>query len=599
MIDTVRKISGLLDPRERRQALKVMLVIILMAFIEVLGIASILPFMAVLSAPETVQSNEWLNWLYIHFNFQSINQYLFFLGISVLIVLVISNIIKGFSRWVTLHYSQMSGYTISQRLFFQYMHQPYVFFLQRNSNDLSKNVLAEVNSLTNNILMTSMDLCARILVSLSILALLIFIDPILAFVSFMVLGGAYGAIYLTIRRVLMREGDERLKAQGTRYKLVNEAFQGIKNIKLTGHEETYANLYDKPVKTYAKTTALASALGELPRFALEIIAFGGILLIILYLLLKNAELNTALPLITLYAFAGYRLMPNLQLIFQGFTRLNFYGVVLDNISRELEGTAQSLQRAPENDTTALPFEKKIAVRDVSFEYPSLDRPVLKNISLDISARSVIGIAGKTGSGKTTLVDIIVGLIDPSSGSLMIDGTILNDDTRRAWQKNTAYVTQHIYLSDDTIRRNIAFGEIEENIDDARIKKAARMACIADFIETDLPEAYETYIGENGIRLSGGQRQRIGLARALYLDRPLLVLDEATSALDPATEEAVIRNIHEDSHDRTIIMITHRLLSLRNCNMVYLIENGRIAGQDHYDALWADNPKFRNLGQLSP
>lgn len=558
---------SLLEPQERLQAFGLLCLIVLMAFVEVLGIASIIPFMAVLSEPPIVETNKWLKWGYERFEFTSINNYLFALGLIVLMFLIFSNALKGFTRWATLNFSQMRGHGISRRLFTLYLNQPYDFFLERNSSELSKNILAEVYELTNNILVPCMDLAARLMVMVSVILLLCVIDPVLAISAAFVLGGLYGFIFWALRGYLAKLGQRRVKAQAARYKIVGEAFQGIKNLKLTGHEQTYQGLFEKPSATYSSSSALSATIAEMPRYALEVIAFGGILLIVLYMLMNEVPLDQSLPLITLYAFAGYRLMPNLQAGFQSLAKMKFYNAALTNVLSELKLTSQTVQPSKNADIPALPFKNAIEVRDLSFSYAGSTQYVLHNLNLTIPANSTTGIVGKTGSGKTTFVDILLGLLRPSRGAVYVDGTGLTQDNLAAWQKNLAYVAQHIYLSDDTVRRNIAFGMRDEDIDEAQVRRAAQMACIDTFIETELGNGYDTIVGENGIRLSGGQRQRLGLARALYLDRSVLVLDEATSALDTETEESVMEAITALKHQKTIILIAHRLSTLENCDQV--------------------------------
>lgn len=563
MFKTIRKLLALIDRRERAQAAGLLALIILMAFVEVLGIASILPFMAVLSNPEVVETNRWLRAGYEMLGFESVNRYLFFLGLVVLFILIASNTLKAVTRWATLHFSFMCGHLISKRLFTHYLNQPYSFFLERNSAHLSKNVLSEVQALVQNIFIPMMDLLARALVTVTVLGFLLFIDPLLAVIAAAVLGGAYAGIYLFFNKRVRRYGRDRQAAQGERYKIVNEAILGIKNIKLTAHEATYCQYYEAPSHRFADSQSKNGAIGEVPRYALEIIGFGGILLIILYLLLAGQGLAQALPLMALYALAGYRLMPNLQAIYAALNKLRFSGPILENITSELTPTSVAL--APAAASVALPFRQTIRLSGIRFRYANTERDILNGIDLEIPANSTVGIVGKTGSGKTTLVDIILGLLRPTDGTITIDGVLLTDDYLRAWQQNLAYVSQHIYLCDDTVRQNIAFGTPDTDIDEARIRDAARMACLDRFIEDELPNGYDTIIGENGIRLSGGQRQRLGLARALYLNRPVLVLDEATSALDSETEDGVMAAIERLGGLRTIIMIAHRAGTLKICD----------------------------------
>lgn len=574
MMKLTRQINSLLTVRERRQALVVLALTSLMALMEVIGIASILPFMAVLASPGIVETNQYLRQGYEFFGFSSVNRYLFFLGLVVLLALVLNNSVKALTRWKTLDFSIMSGHSISSRLLHQYLHQPYAYFLSRNSAHLNKNILDETARLVTNVIVPMAEVVARLISIAAILALIMYVDPVLAVSAAVILGCAFGMVYLAMRKWLLVKGRERMEAQGQRYQIVNEALSGIKNVKLTGNEDTYAALYQTPSRIYAKTTASSSIASEIPRYALEIIGFGGILLIILYLLLQKQGVSHALPLITLYAFAGYRLMPSFQVWFQSYTRIRFHTAVLDTLEKEMKETALNPQALGliEADTPALPFNDRIEFSNVSFQYDMGARPVISNLNFTLNRNTSVGIVGKTGSGKTTMVDLLLGLLTPTSGEILIDGVALTDQTRRAWQKNCAYVTQHIYLCDDTVRANIAFGVAPEKIDDAMVRQAAKMAALDAFVENDLPHGYDTIVGENGIRLSGGQRQRIGLARALYLNRPILVLDEATSALDTDTETEVMQAVANFSKQKTIIMIAHRLSTLEKCGQILRLES---------------------------
>lgn len=585
----VRKILELLDRRERAQAYTLLAMIVLMSIIEILGIASILPFMAVLADPGVVQSNTWLRAGYEALGFTSTNHYLFALGLLVLLVLLASNAVKAITRWATLYYSHMWGNSVSCRLFDTYLSQPYPFFLQRNSADIAKNILAEVQTLTNNVIIASLDMLARVLVSVVVLGLLLVIDPLLASVTFVVLGGAYVVVYMLLRRILLVESERRKFAQGERYKIVNEAFHGVKNLKLSGYEKLYGKYFAAPSRIFARSMARNSLVGEMPRYALEVIAFGGILLITLYLLLRSDRgISEALPMIALYAFAGYRLMPGLQGIYGALTKIRFHMPVLDVIRGELAlGHA-----AEDSNVAAVPFTRAIRFDQVGFCYQGGDRNVLRDVNFSIPAQAMIGIIGRTGSGKTTMIDLMLGLLQPSTGHILVDDVAVDDENRRAWQKNLSYVSQHIYLCDDTIASNIAFGVPPDQIDMNRVKRAATMACLDAFIETELEQGYKTVVGENGIRLSGGQRQRIGLARALYLDRPVLVLDEATSALDPATETAVMQAIHGLGRQKTIIMISHRLELLARCDSIYIVRDGTVTQGRIDPALDRESESFR-------
>ena len=329
----------------------------------------------------------------------------------------------------------------------------------------------------------------------------------------------------------------------------------------------------------------------MPRFVLEAIAFGGILLIILYILANTGSVNDAIPIISLYAFAGYRLMPAIQVIYLSSTRLKFVGPALDKIINDIK----NLKPLNLNQNQGvLNFNKAIDLKNISYNYPNSQRTSLKNINLSIPNSSRVGIMGQTGCGKTTMVDIILGLLDPEKGTLEVDGQIIKDQNRRSWQRSIGYVPQQIYLSDDTIAANIAFGVDPKDINKDLVERASKIANLHEFVINELPDQYETSVGERGIRLSGGQRQRIGIARALYHNPKVLILDEATSALDDQTEKVVMEAIHNLDKNITIIIIAHRLSTIKNCDIVYLLEKGELKNTGTFEEIIKANNNFDTI-----
>lgn len=596
MTGTIRRLFDLLTPHERRRLLLVFGAVLLNAIVEVAGIASVVPFLTLVANPDAVQSNALLQWLYRTLGFSSTHWFLLFLGFIVLGVIVASNAVAALSTWAMLRFSWMRNHSLSRRLLASYLHRPYAFFLDQNTAMLGRNILMETQQVVNGLLIPGMQTLARGFVILFILAFLLILNPLLALIMTFALGSAYGAIYMLVRRRLARIGRERVEANTQRFKVANEAFGAIKLIKLLGKDRLFVERYTDSSFRYSDRMATGALISMVPRFALEAIAFGGILVVVLYLLGTQRELSQVLPLIGLYAFAGYRLMPALQTIFSGATQVRFNLASLNILHEALEGT--TTPEAPSAEPIApLPFHHRLDLENVTFRYPSAGGPVIEGLDLSIPVGASVGFAGRTGSGKTTIVDLILGLLEPTSGTLWVDGEAITDATRRRWQRDLGYVPQEIYLTDDTIARNIALGISDEEINMDAVEQAARIANLHDFVVTSLPEGYEATVGERGIRLSGGERQRIGIARALYHDPAVLVLDEATSALDGATEEAVFRAIANVARVKTLIVIAHRLTTVKDCDVVYVIEAGRIIAQGTYDELMATCPKFREMAKV--
>jgi ABC-type multidrug transport system fused ATPase/permease subunit len=331
----------------------------------------------------------------------------------------------------------------------------------------------------------------------------------------------------------------------------------------------------------------------LPRFAFETIAFGAILLIAVYLIAMRRDMSAVIPVISLYAFAGYRMMPAFQHIYAGITQIRFHSGALDLLSEDLARTAP----LPPESTPALPFQREIVLRDVSFAYPQTSA-ALRTVSLSIRANTTVAVVGASGAGKTTLIDVLLGLLRPQTGDIRVDGVDIDNSNVRAWQRNIGYVPQQIYLVDDSVAANIALGVPPEHIDRAAVEHAARIANLHDFIIGSLPNHYDTVIGERGIRLSGGQRQRIGIARALYADPSVLVLDEATSALDGVTESAIMEALGALAHKKTIVIIAHRLSTVEKCDVIYLMNEGRVVGQGSFAALRRESPLFQKMTAAS-
>ena len=593
----VRKLFDLFTARERRKLILVFGAVVLHALVEVVGIASIVPFLTLVANPSAVQDNAILHWFFATLGFASVNWFLLFLGFVVLGVLVLSNAIAALATWAILRFSWMQNHRLSRRLLASYLHRPYVFFLNQNTATLGRNILMETQQVVNGLVIPGMKALTKGFVILFILVFLLAIDPMLALVMMATLGSAYGVIYAFVHRKLERIGRERVEANTERFKVANEAFGAIKLLKLLGKEKLFIERYSTQSFRYSDRMASAALISSIPRYAMETIAFGGILVVVLYLLGMRRNLGQVLPLVGLYAFAGYRLMPALQVLFSGAAQVKFNAAALDVLHEALEGDVIHATSA-DRDAVPLPFHETLELRNVTFRYPGAGLPVIEGLNLTINAGSSVGFAGRTGSGKTTTVDLILGLLRLAGGGIYVDGTEITDENLGGWQRNLGYVPQEIYLTDDTVARNIALGIPDEQINMRAVECAARIANVHDFILTSLPDGYQTAVGERGVRLSGGERQRIGIARALYHDPAVLVLDEATSALDGATEEGVFKAIANVAKVKTLIIIAHRLTTVKDCDVVYVVDDGRIVAQGKYDELLSSNAQFRNMAKVS-
>ena len=583
-MQTFKKILFLLSYQERKSAGLLLIMSIIMALLDMIGIVSILPFISVLTNPSLIETNMILNNMFKITNFlgvQDYKQFLFVLGIFVFLLLIFSNAFKVLTSYVQIRFVYLREYSIGKRLVEGYLRQPYSWFLSRNSADLGKTILSEVSQVVGNGMRPLIDLIAKGAIAISIITLLIIVDPKLSIIVGLSLSCAYLLIFYFVRNYLNQTGEKRLINNELRFTIVNEAFGAAKEVKVGGLEEFYIKSFSNSAEAYAGTTASSQVISQLPRYILEAIAFGGILLIILYIMSRTGNFNNALPIISLYVFASYRLIPALQQIYACLTQLTFIGPSLNKLHDDLKSLKQYNK---DSNQAGLAFNDKIILKDVHYTYPNSSRAALKDINLIIPAKSTVGFVGTTGGGKTTTIDIILGLLEPQKGTLEIDGIVIKKHNSRSWQQVIGYVPQNIYLSDNTIASNIAFGQKPDEINQTQVEKAAKIANLHDFIIDELPKKYQTKIGERGVRLSGGQCQRVGIARALYHNPKVIILDEATSSLDNETEKVVMEAVNNLSKDITIILIAHRLNTVKNCDNIYKLEKGQLVDQGSFNEL---------------
>lgn len=581
-MQTFKKLLFLLSNSERKDAALVLFMISIMALLDVVGVASILPFMAVLTNPSLIETNLILkNMFQVSnvFGVENNQQFLFALGIFVFAILVISLAFKALTTYVQVRFVQMREYTLGKRLVEGYLHQPYSWFLSRHSADIGKTILSEVSQVVVNGFKQIMELIARGLVSFAILILLILTDLKLTLIIGLFIGGTYGIIVLFTRNFLNKIGEERLKNNQLRFTAVIEAFGAAKEVKVGGLEQTYIKSFSQSAKMYAQTQASWQIIAQLPRFILEAIGFGGVLLLILFIMNKTGNFNNAIPILSFYVYAFYRLLPSIQQVYISITTLSFVGPSLNKLIDDIT----NLKPFNVNQSKIkLPLKTEITLDNVCYNYPDSSRTALRDINLNIPAKTTVGFIGASGSGKTTAVDIILGLLEPQKGQLKVDGQTITKQNSRSWQRSIGYVPQNIYLIDDSVAANIAFGVDPKNINQEAVEKASKIANLHEFITDELPTQYQTLIGERGVKLSGGQRQRIGIARALYHEPQLLIFDEATSALDNLTEQAVMEAVDILNKDITIILIAHRLNTLRNCDIIFKLEKGKLIKQGKFD-----------------
>ena len=589
---TLKKLLFLLTNYQRRQAFILLFMITIMALIEMMGVASILPFVTVLTNPGLIETNFILNKMFqISNNFGVENNldFLFALGVLIFLLLIISISFKALTLYIQIQFVEKLQHDISKRLVERYLNQPYSWFLNRHSADFAKTILSEVDNVLGNGITPMIELIAKSMITITIFGLLLVVDMKTSLIVSFLLGGSYGIIYKLSSKHVGELGKDRLKKNQLLFTSVSDAFGALKEIKVGGLEQIYVRRFSDPAQTIAKNQASSTIIRELPRYVLEAIAFGGIILLILYLMIEKGSFNNALPIISLYAFAGYRLLPALQQIYASFSKFIFIGPSLDKIFYDFKNLKTFDLEQPEE---FLEFNKVINLKDINFNYPNTSRLAIRNLTLSIPANNTVAFVGSTGSGKTTVVDIILGLLEAQKGILEVDGIAIKKQNIKSWQRSIGYVPQNIFLTDDTIAANIALGVDHKDINLETVEEVSKIANLHKFVIEELNDKYQTKIGERGVRLSGGQRQRIGIARALYNKPKLLILDEATSALDNKTEKAVMEAVNNLSKSITIILIAHRLNTVKNCDEIFLLEKGELKDKGNFEDLINNNENFR-------
>jgi len=567
MLSTFHKVWQLFTPSERRRTLLMLVLIILMALAETVGVISIMPFLSALGRPEIVHENPWLQRLYSASDAHGTRSFIVLLGLISMAAVVLSSAFKTVTLHLVTRFVYMLRHSLSTRLLERYLGQSYEFFLSRNPAELSKNVLSEADQLTFSLLQPLSLLIAHGTVVVAMVALVVAYDPAMALVIVLAVGLLYGLIYLLVRQRLKHVGQARQQADIGRYQACNEALGGIKDVKVTHTGAAWLGAYARDSRQFARHMATAETISSSPLYIVEAVGYSGLILIALFLLLRSDNIGQVLPALGMYGFAAYRLLPAAQIMYRGFARLQYSAATLDLIHQDLNLPIAVGKEAGEPITP----RKEIRLRGIRYAYPSApDKPALDGVDLLIPVHSSTGIAGQSGAGKSTLMDVLLGLLQPQAGTLEVDGVPITTANLADWQRAIGYVPQHIYLADASVAENIAFGVPRDQIDMATVQRAARAAQIHDFVVSELPQGYNTTVGDRGVRLSGGQRQRVGIARALYRDPPVLMMDEATSALDGATELAVNEAIRALSGSKTIVVIAHREASLRACEQVILL-----------------------------
>ncbi len=593
MFKDIKRIISLLNYKQIQRAKYLLLLMISMGIFELISIISIFPLISLISNPKIIYEKPALFFIYNLLSFNSLKDFVIFSGFFCLVAFSLSICIKTLTNYLQILFLQECEFELARKLFTIYVNQPYTWILNRNSAILGKNILSEVNTLVNYGLQPILVVLSQSVVSSLIITLIFISNFKLAILLLTFFSITYAIIFFIFNPFLKRMGEERSITNSKRFKLLNETFGAFKIIKLLGLENDYLKKYNPIAKKYASRESYLQIITILPRYFIELLAFGGIQIIIIFKVINDNDFISSLPVITLYLFSGYRLLPSLQQIYNSISQLRYVQIPLRNIYKEVKKRKIETYSST-NSSEKFNLKNKLTLENICYSYQSSSKLVVNKINMTIPAKTTIGLVGTTGSGKTTTIDIILGLLKPREGFLKVDEKIITQKNCNSWQKNIGYVPQEIFLTDSDICSNIAFGINKLDIDMDKVIKSSKVANLHDFISNELPEGYKTKIGERGIRLSGGQKQRIGIARALYNDPTILILDEATSSLDNLTEKAVMEAVNSLSHEITIIMVAHRLSTVKKCDLIYLFENGEIACKGNFEELKSSYKKFRDM-----
>ena len=572
-MSTFSKTRLLLSRAERRSALLLLALMLVGMTLETLCTGLVIPAIALMMQQDLATTYPQFQPLLAALGNPSRSELILQVMLGLVAIYFVKNLFLAYLAWRQTRFAFGVQAQLSQRLFTVYLRQPYTFHLQRNSAQLIRNVTGEVGMFTDAIV-NSLNIVTELLVLLGISALLLAVEPLGTLIAVVALGGAAWGFHRGMRGRIVRWGESRQLHDGLRLQHLQQGLGGAKDVKLLGRESTFLDQYRVHNTQSARVGQFQATLQMLPRLWLELLAVVGLATLVLAMLAQGRDTATIVPTLALFAAAAFRLMPSVNRVLAAAQVLRYYLPVINTLHHELKLAAP--EQTAGRRQSASGFQTDIHLAGVRYAYPSAAASALDDLTLRIRKGESIGLVGPSGSGKSTLVDVILGLLTPQVGQVLVDGEDIQENLR-AWQDQIGYVPQSIYLTDDTLRRNVAFGLPGAAIDDAAVRHAVRAAQLEEFVSS-LPNGLETLVGERGIRLSGGQRQRIGIARALYHDPAVLVLDEATSALDTATERGVMQAVTALRGGKTILIVAHRLSTVGSCDRLYRLEHGRIVAE---------------------
>ena len=572
-MEILKSIYNLLPKSKKRRLIFLFFLIIIGMFLEVLGLGALIPILAIITSENLLLSYPFLNPLIDFLGNPDPDKLILYALFLLIAVYSFKALFLVYVSWHQSKFSAELSAELSKKLFFGYLQKPYTFHLNQNSADLIRNVLSEVNFLSS-ITQSIIILICEFSIMISLAIVLFSLEPLGAFTVLIFYFFSGIIFHLLTKNKILDWGQQRQYHDGKAYLHLLQGLGGAKDVKLLGNEDYFINKFNYSNLWKAKLSTKQITVQQIPRVYLELLGVIGIAALIIVMVSQDKPIDSLLLTLGVFLASAFRMIPSLNRIMVSLQSIKFAKPVVNLLEKEFNSINDQKKTELSNFKNTIVFQKSISISNLSFSYPESNKSALNNISFQINYGDSIGLIGKSGSGKTTLSDLILGLLNPSSGFIKVDGININNNIK-SWQTQIGYVPQSIYLLDDTLRKNIAFG-IEDNlIDENAIQQSIVSAQLSEFIDS-LDDGLETMVGERGVRLSGGQKQRIGIARALYNNPPLIVLDEATSSLDNETERSFNKAVEELKGKKTLIIVAHRLSTIEKCDKIFKLDNGCIS-----------------------
>lgn len=589
----INRLYGVLNSNQQRKLISLQFLVILSAILEVTSVLSIGPFMGLVGNTDLVESNKILKSVYSVLDVSSHTEFLTIIGLSVLFLLIVSSLVSILTIWLLSKFAAEVGSEFGNRLYKYYIEKDYLFHTGINSSEITKKIATEVTRVTDNILQPLVQINARLATILFVSIFIFIYDPLIAISGLVGLSLTYLALFFLVRNRLAINGKNISEYSKKRFKLIDEGLAAIKELEILSRKSRFIDEFEKSGNVFSKAYGSSNALYNIPRYVVELVVFSSMIILILTLLTaRGSSVSEILPTLGVFGIAAFKLLPSFQQAYSGAAQIRSNKSAFDSIERDLlEGKVErsNSKAIPNNEV----LRGSVELRDIYFRYPGKIENVLNGVSLHIGYRNSVGIVGPSGSGKSTILDILIGAISDFKGELRIGETTINSDSVCAWRRIIGYVSQSAVLTDGTIAENIALGLSNNEIDYDKIANATEIAQLNSWIES-LSNGLETEVGEKGLQISGGQRQRIAIARALYNDAEYLFFDEATSALDGVTEEYIMKSLAKISGIKTIVMVAHRLNTVKDCDSIYILDKGKIVAQGSYLSLLKENEYFKKL-----